>query len=266
MIERTVHYEQDTFNLVFDRDAIVRAALRAYVEANLAWADPQTRLLPASCEVMWTGDIRCGGFYNGNGCGDYDVVAWTEAGVVGLAYELGWGPLEQLRLPVKAITRGPDDVRGAVPGLPIELESAFVMAADMLIEGAKHGEKSAGVGFWLYGEHVAGSLFEDSTAGGALRLVAWGALRDGRLPDMCDAETAAENAAENARRGAAPVEAIVDAVTARVLAGPTALTAEEIATLLPSPPDPERLHTVQRMLRRVGVSWPGIPEEPEPRS
>ncbi len=267
MIARTVRHEQDIFNVVFDRNAIVRAALRAYIEAYLAWADPRTRLLPASCEVMWTGDVRAGAFFNGNGCGDYDVVAWTEAGVVGLAYELGWGPLEQLRLSLDAITRGPEDVRGAVPGLPAELESAFVMAAGMLLAGAKHGEKSAGVGFWLCGERVAGSLFEDSTAGGALRLVAWGTLREGRLPDMCDAETAAENAAENARRGAAPIEAIVDAVTARALAGPTELTADEIATLLPSPPLPERLLAAQRGLHQVGVTWPGspeIPSEPQP--
>jgi hypothetical protein len=267
MIARTVRYEQDVFNVVFDRDAIVRAALRVYIETYLAWADPRMRLLPASCEVMWTGDVRRGSFYNGNGCGDYDVVAWTEAGVVGLAYELGWGPLEQLRLSLDAITRGPEDVRGAVPGLPAELESAFVMAAGMLIKGTEHGEKSAGVGFWLCRERVGGSLFEDSTAGGALRLVAWGALRDGRLPDMCDTETAAENAAENVRRGAAPIEAIVDAVTARALAGPTELTADEIATLLPSPPQPERLLAAQKGLQQVGVAWPGLPEiPPEPRS
>ena len=55
----------------------------------------------------WTGDLQRGAFYNGNGCGDYDVVAWTEAGVVGLAYELGWGPIEQLDLSVDCGDRRP---------------------------------------------------------------------------------------------------------------------------------------------------------------
>jgi hypothetical protein len=225
--------------------------------------------LPVSCEAEWTGDLERGAFYNGDGCGDYDVVAWTEAGVVGLAYVLGFGPLEQLGLSLDAVTGGPDDVRAALPELPSELEPALVTAAGMLIVGPEHGERSAGVGFWLHGDRVAGTLFEDPTASGGRRLVCWGALQDGRLPGPCDPDDAAENAAENARRGAAPIETIVDAVTARALAGPTELTTGELDTLLPTPPDPERLHTVQRMLRKVGITWPGSPEifeNPGPRS
>ncbi|MEO5729090.1 MAG: hypothetical protein ABI134_23010, partial [Byssovorax sp.] len=105
-------------HLVFDRDAIVRAALRAYVEAAVQGVDPLGRLSFPACDVpRWTGDLRRAAFYNGDGCGAYDVVAWTEAGVVGLAYELGWGPLEQLGLSVDAVTGGPDDVRAALPEL-----------------------------------------------------------------------------------------------------------------------------------------------------
>ena len=63
------------------------------------------------------------------------VVGWSEAGVVGLAYELGCGPVEQLDLAPSAVTRGPDDVRAAVPGLPTELEPTFLMAAGMLDVG-----------------------------------------------------------------------------------------------------------------------------------
>jgi len=265
MIQRSARLEQDVFDLVFDRDAIVRAALRAHIETNLARVDPLERLNPVSYVGSWTGDLQRGAFYNDNIEGDYEVVAWNEAGVVGLAYELGWGPLEQLGLSLDAVTGGPDDVRGAVPGLPAELESAFLMAAGMLNVGPEHGQKDAGVGFWLCGDRVEGSLFEDSTAGGAIRLVAWGSLRDGRLPYLCDAEDTAAMAAENARRGAAPIEAIVDAVTARALAGPTELTADEIATLLPSPPQPARLLSAQYGLHQVGVTWPGLPALPKER-
>lgn len=148
--------------LVFDRGAIVRAALRAYVENILSRLDPLGRHNFTACaEPRWTGDLQHGAFYNGNGCGDYAVAAWTEAGVVGLAYELGFGPLEQLGLSVDAVTRGPDDVRAALPELPSELEPALVMAAAMLPVGSKHGEKLAGAGFWLHGDRVAGTLFEE---------------------------------------------------------------------------------------------------------
>jgi hypothetical protein len=34
---------------------------------------------------------------------------------------------------------------------------------------------------------------------------------------------------------------------------------DELAALLPIPPDPERLITAQRMLQKVGVTWPGSP-------
>lgn len=250
--------------LVFDRDAIVRAALRAYIEAYLAWVDPLERLRPVAATAEWRGDLQRGAFYNGNGCGDYEVVAWTETGVVALAFAMGFGPLEQLGLARAAVTGGPDDVRGAVPGLPLELESAFLMAAGMLQGTGPNGEKLAGVGFWFHGERFAGNLFDealfdDPDICGALRLVAWGSLRGGRLPYLCDAEDTAAIAADNARRGAAPIEAIVDAVTARALGGPTELTGDEIATLLPSPPQPERFLAAQKGLRQVGVAWPGEP-------
>ena len=93
MIERNHRFGR----LVFDRDAIVRAALRAYVEA-IAAGLPNSLSFPV-CDVPgWTGDLQRGAFYNGDGCGGYEVVAWTETGVVGLAYELGFGPIEQLGL------------------------------------------------------------------------------------------------------------------------------------------------------------------------
>lgn len=239
----------------------MRAALRAYVEAVIAEIGRHN--FPPCAEPRWTGDLQRGAFYNGNGGGDYEVVAWTEAGVVGLAYELGFGPLERLGLSVDAVTGGPDDVRAALPGLPAELEPALVMATSMLGEGAVHGEKSAGVGFWLHGDHVAGSLFDDPTLNGARRLVAWGALQNRRLPRLCDPRTAAK-AAEIDRTRFAPIHAIMDAVVDRALRGPTELTTDELATLVPKPPDPEGLLGAQRMLQKVGVRWPGSPELPEP--
>lgn len=262
MVERKHRYG----NLVFDRAAIVRAALRAYVEASVAQVGRHN--FPPCASPDWTGDLLRGAFYNGNGCGDYEVMAWTEAGVVGLAYELGFGPLEQLGLSVDAVTRGPDDVRAALPGLPFELEPALVMAVGMLPNGEAHpngvvyGEKLAGVGFWLYGDRVAGTLFDDPTLAGVPRLAAWGSLKNGRLPRLCDPRTAAK-AAELDRTRFAPIHAIIDVVVDRALAGPTEFTTDEIATLIPKPPDPERLLGAQRMLQKVGITWPGSPEIPE---
>jgi hypothetical protein len=249
-------------HLVFDRDAIVRAALRAYVEAELRVVDPLRRhRFPASLASEWAGDLRQGAFYNGDGCGNEDIVAWTEEGVVGLAHELGSGPIEQLGLSIDAVTRGPDDVRAALPGLPDELEPALVMATRMLGEGI-HLEKLAGVGFWLHGDRVAGTLFDDPTLDGAYRLTAWGLLRGGRLPSIWNRENDAE-VAELDRTEAAPIHALADALTDRALGGPTELTTDELATLLPTPPDPERLLDAQRNLQKVGITWPGSPEIPE---
>jgi len=259
-------------HLVFDRDAIVRAALRAYIETHLAIVDSlQRHRFKASYGGVWVGDLQRGAFYNGDGCGNEDIVAWTEAGVVGLAYELGFGPLEQLDLAVDAVTGGPDDVRGAVPELPSELESAFVMAVGMLDTGGAHlkggvyevyGEKLAGVGFWLYGDRVAGTLFDDPTAAGAERLAAWGLLRRGRLWMWWNRDHV-ETAEELEQTIAAPIHAIVDAVTARALHGPTELTTDELATLCPPPPYPGQLLYAQRSLQKVGVTWPGSPPIPE---
>jgi hypothetical protein len=248
--------------LVFDRDAMVRAALRAYVETNLANLDPLERhRFIVSSANEWVGDLERGAFSNDNREGDYEVVAWTEAGVVGLAYDLGCGPIEQLGLEIDEVTGGPDDVRGAVPDLPNELEPAFVMAVSMLGVGPEHGERDAGVGFWLHGDRVGGSffLFKDPTlAWGANRLAAWGLLRGDRLP-LASSGRVRYRADEPS---AAPIQAIVDAVTARALLGPTELTANELATLLPTPPDPEKLLDAQRRLQKVGITWPGSPELP----
>ena len=246
-------------HLVFDRDAIVRAALRAYVENIVARLDPLERWgFPASFDPNWTGDIQRGAFYNSNGCGDDEVVAWTEAGVVGLACQLGFGPVEQLGLAPYAVTGGPEDVRAAVPELPVELEPAFLMAAGMLEVPGPLGEKLAGVGFWLHGDRVAGTLFDDPTLEGANRLAAWGLLEDGRLPSRCNPDTRAIEAGL-ARTTAAPIHTLVDAVVERALIGPMELTTDELETLLPTPPDPSRLLAAQRMLQRVGITWPGSP-------
>ncbi len=259
MIERNHRFG----HLVFDRDTIVRAALRAYVEAIFGNYPLQRLSFPASAGAMWAGDLRRGALYNDDRCGAYEVVAWTETGVVGLAFELGFGPIEQLGLSVDAVTGGPDDVRGALPGLPAELESALVMAAGMLADGPEHGEKMAGVGFWLYGGRVAGTLFDDPTLLGGRRLAMWGLLHGGRLLPMCDPRTAAK-AAELARTRNAPVHALIDAVVDRRMRGPTEFTTAEIEMLFPTPPDPKHLLYAQRNLQDVGITWPGSPEIPEP--
>jgi hypothetical protein len=262
VIERKHRYG----NLVFDRDAIVRAALRAYLEAIFG-EFPLKRLSFAACvEPRWTGDLQRGAFYNGDGCGNYNVVAWTEAGVVGLAYELGFGPIEHLDLPVEAVTGGPDDVRGALPGLPAELEPALVLATGMLGVGPEHGQRDAGVGFWLCEDHVAGTLFDDPTDVGARQLAMWGLLQGGRLLPRLSLSSHPHNKAglaESARRDA-PIHALMDTVVNRRLGGPTEFTTAEIEMLFPTPPDPAPLLGAQRMLQKVGITWPGSPEIPEP--
>ncbi|MFO0759157.1 MAG: hypothetical protein U0359_21875 [Byssovorax sp.] len=261
MIERTSRFGR----LVFDRAAIVRAALRLYVETTVADAAGSSCAISAG--TIWKGDLQRGALYNDDGCGSYEIVAWTETGVVGLAYELGFGPIEQLDLSIDAVTGGPEDVRGAVPGLPEELEPAFLMAAGWLATGqgranGEYGEERlAGVGFWLHGDRLAGSMFDDPMANGANRLAAWGLLRNGRLPLACS-DRVEFLPADSPRM--APKQAIVDAVTDRALAGPTELTADELAVLFPTPPDPERMLDAQKMLQKVGITWPGSPVIPEP--
>ena len=261
MIERTV----PVFGrLVFDRDAIIRAALRAYIECFFAKL-PNCISFPAAEWSRWTGDLQRGAFYNDNGCGDYEVVAWTKVGVVGLAYDLGSGPIEQLDLSIDAVTGGPDDVRGAVPGLPEELEPTFVIAVGMLHVGP-HWEKEAGAGFWLYGDRVGGTLFlfdDLYSAHGVDRLAAWGKLRGvrgDRLPLVCAVDSIVFYPDEPT---AVPIHAIIDAVVDRRLRGPTELTRDELATLLCREPDPEQLLAVQRRLQEVGITWPGSPKLPE---
>ncbi|MRG95689.1 hypothetical protein [Polyangium spumosum] len=267
MIERVTC---DFGRLVFDRDAIVRAALRAYVEYLL---EGISRFwYPASEGAMWEGDLQRGAIYNVNLEGDYEVVAWNEAGVVGLAYQAGQGPIEQLGLSLDAVTRGPDDVRGAVPGLPAELEPAFVMAVGKLARGEArdddvvYGEKLAGVGFWLHGNRVGGTLFDDPSPCGAARLAAWGLLHDGRLlPLSCESYNPRPGwiVTNHNRKEDAPAHAIIDAVVDRRLKGPTEFTPAELETLLHPTPDPKRVHAVQRRLQKVGITWPGSPEIPD---
>ena len=259
MIERKHRYG----SLVFDRDAIVRAALRAYVEGVLHGLARFS--FPASDDPGWTGDLQRGAFFNYDLEGNHDVVAWTEGGVVALAFELGWGPIQQLGLSVDAVTGGPDDVRGALPGLPDELEPALVMATRMLVEGNDE-ERLASVGFWLYGGHLAGTLFDDPTSPGAEQLAAWGSLRGGRLLPPIARSSHPHNRAvalECARKEAS-IHALMDAVVDRRMRGPTELTTDELATLFPTPPDPEQLLGAQRMLEKVGIAWPGSPVLPEP--
>lgn len=254
--------------LTFDRSALVRAALRAHVEDLYKYIP--NRRLPLSFSVcsnsVWQGDLQHGAFLNDDGCGSHNVLAWTEAGVVGLAYEHGFGPLEHLDLPPDAVTGGPEDVRGAVLDLPSELEPAFKMASDLLYTGSS-GEKLAGIGFWLHGDEMGGSFFTDRIGPGADQLARWGQLQGGRLlPPIAFLRHPSEREAfAEAERRAAPTNALLDTVVDRRIAGPTEFTPEEIETIFRAPPDPNELLPAQRSLAKVGITWPGSPElPPEP--
>ena len=250
--------------LTFDRDAIVHAALRAHVEGVVAQL-PNCLGMPSVDNGIWTGTFQQGTLYNDNGSGDYEVIAWTEAGVVGLAHELGWGPISQLGLTPETVTGGVDDVRGAVRGLPAELEPVFLMAASKLHtredlhKGKMYSERLAGVGFWLHGDRLGGSFFENRMANGADRLAAWGSLRGNRLPTVWCGQV--QPSPPDPPR-MVPIQAIIDAVTDRALKGPTEFTLDELATICPTPPDPKRLLDAQRELQKVGITWPGSPEIP----
>jgi len=163
-------------------------------------------------------------------------------------------------------------VRAALPELPSELEPALVMAVGLLATGEAHpngvlyGERLAGVGFWLHGDRVAGTLFDDPTAAGAHRLAVWGMLRGGRLWPLSSYFYGPHERAivlEYARKEA-PIHALIDAVTDRALTGPTELTPAELeALLVPIAMAPlKRVLNAQRMLAKVGITWPGSPELP----
>jgi hypothetical protein len=178
---------------------------------------------------------------------------------VGLAYEEGNGPIERFGLAVDAITGGPDDVRAALPELPAALESALSLAVRLLPTRSKHGEKLASVGFWFHGDRIEGTLFNTPEPPGAKWLVPWGLVLGGRRYFRLLDEFSSY-LAEMERRFGAPIQVIVDALVDRRLQGPTALTTDEIATLLPVPIDQEILVTGQRMLQMVGITWPGASE------
>lgn len=248
--------------LTFDRDAIVRAALRAHVEDAVAQL-PNRLGIHSVDQGVWTGNLQRGTLYNDNGSGDYEVIAWIEGGVVGLAHELGWGPISQLGLTPETVTGGVEDVRGAVPGLPDELEPAFLMAAGKLEtradvqNGVFYRERMAGVGFWLHSDCVGGSFFVDRMANGADRLAAWGSLEGNRLPGVWCGQVQPFTPDPPL---IVPIQAVIDAVTDRAWKGPTEFTPDELATICPTPPEPKRLEYARYRLQQVGVRWPGLPD------
>lgn len=142
------------------------------------------------------------------------------------------------------------------------------MATRMLGVGPEYGQRDAGVGFWLYGDRIAGSMFDDPTVRGGRRLAAWGLLHKGRLLPLSSSAYSrpGEIVIDYARPEDAPLHAIIDAVTDRALKGPTELTPDELATLVRRPPDPAILLDAQRMLQKVGITWPGSPEIPPEES
>lgn len=258
--------------LTFDRDAIVRAALRGHIEGCVIFLSRCLATQAVDQGGIWRGNLQQGMLYNDDGCGNHDAIAWNEAGVVGLAYELGSGPVEQLGMTPYTVTGSVDDVRGAVRGLPEELEPAFLVVANMMPKSSYmhkehfYTERLAGVGFWLHGDRLGGLLFENPDACGGNRLAAWGLLRNGRLLQLsCETYYHPEPGrivVDRTRPQDLPILAIIDAVTDRALQGPTEFTPDELASLCPTPPEPKRLAYAQYTLNKVGITWPGSPELP----
>ncbi len=71
-------------------------------------------------------------------------------------------------------------------------------------------------------------------------------LSDEQIDWFIDAYTAGEIADEQA-------SALLMAIVWR------GMEPDELATLLPEPPDPERRLAAQRRLEQVGITWPGSP-------
>jgi len=236
--------------LVFNREAIIRAAFRAYVEVTLAYLDPrQCHPMPPDCGHIWTGDFQRGALAGNM------TVAWNEAGVVGIVFEGCWRPSESV--PEGPVATNPDDVRGVVPNLPDELLPALEMACGLIDQ--RHHIETARVGFWLCGDRMGGTLF-DTPIDEAWwwRLANWGRVGRGRLLPAYSGHT--EKITEDTFRAYAPFLAVVDAVVERAIQGPTELTLDELATLFPLPPLPGRALPVQRELQQVGITWPGSSE------
>lgn len=154
MVERQHYYGR----LVFDRDAIVRAALRAYVELRLTRLDPRKRVpFTSSSGAEWEGDVQRGAIYNDDGQGGYEVVAWNEAGVVGLACHLGRATSNVVRVDGNLIS--------------IDATEAGICFGDGKVNPDRdlHGISGAGV-------------FDMA---GTLRAIVWGGARDPKLVYAC---------------------------------------------------------------------------------
>jgi len=239
--------------LVFNREAIIRAAFRAYVEVTLAYLDPrQCHPIPPDCGQTWTGDLQRGAL-----AGDM-TVAWNEAGVVGIVFESRWRSSASLEsLPEGPVATNPDDVRSVVPDLPDELLPALEMACGLIDQ--RHHIETARVGFWLCGDRMGGTLFDTPIDEvWWWRLAKWGRIGRGRLLPAYSGHT--EKITEDTFRAYAPFLAVVDAVVDRRLRGPTELLPDELATLFPVPIDMDVLVIGQRELRKVGITWPGSSE------
>lgn len=249
--------------LTFDRDALTAAALHAFIESALTRLDPHRRLpFHGHAESTWDGDLQHGAVFLGNGQGDYQVLGWNPAGVVGFAFELGFGPQEEFGLEPDAITGGPDDVRHAVAGLPAALDSALVKAsAQLLTDDSRLGERLASVGFWVDANEVGGSLFDEPEHPGARVLRGWGLLESGVAPGSAR-DANAEIASAQALESASLVK-VIDDVFARARLGPTELTTEELEVVFEGPPPhADELVPARRALAQAGITWPGSPPIP----
>lgn len=256
MVQRASPLFKNKVIFDFDRDSIVHVAVRAYIEASL-YEVSHLSTIPCN-SGWWEGDFDNGAFFDASHSPDYNLVAWNEVGVVGLSYELGCGPIENRDLSPDAVTGGPDDVRGAVPDLPDELEPVFLRAVGLLWPGYRK-ERLAGVGFWVLGDQAGGSFFSATEwICGAFALAAWGLLKNCRLRRTCG--DAFHDEPEQPEEG--PIQEVIEALLERLEEGPTELTAAELEIVLRPDPDPKKLLDAQRDLQKVGITWPGSPELP----
>lgn len=245
-------YEDQTEVYDFDPDTIIAGAIGSALLVAVARAFEDSSVPGTWVECDLSGDRSKGSFVGGDGEGNVSVLAWEGRALVAFEYRLGFGPAQQLDRSPDALTRGPEDVRGFVPGMPAELEGVFQRAAALLRDGPD-GAPAASAGLWVTPESIGCSVFganDDYVPG--REILRWGVGPD---DEICDDESVDDAAGAAA---ATRAEAVIDDLASRAGPGRTTLTKEEAAAILAtgSAPRSGGLERMKSLFAAVGFDWP----------